>query len=406
MTAHQYRRVDSDDVDDEEGIHLTPQTLPAQQIPSSPPPSFHSRTPSPQPAQPQQQQQRRRPNTNGQYSAVPDSDAHDDVEQTLADAFGADDDAEDDLHEPDDRQRLMRGDPTLPPSSFASYAAAHDTASSSQDLQPAPNPTSPSFFDRVRGRISSYSRSPAGNFAGRVMGGGSANDGVFANLSAKPERGAEREKAEDLPPTYEQAAADATPPYWETTIIAPGLTGDEVYVDGLPVGSIFSFLWNAMISTSFQLIGFLLTYLLHTTHAAKNGSRAGLGLTLVQYGFYMKGNGDDDPGNPGYDDMDPTADGGQTGFAPPDPNSHTFDPNNVDASAAAAAAAASSSTVNDISTTDMLSYILMIVGWFILIRALSDYVRARKHEQLVLASPERGLPVPVIAEGERAETVV
>jgi hypothetical protein len=30
--------------------------------------------------------------------------------------------------------------------------------------------------------------------------------------------------------------------------------------------------------------GFLLTYVLHTTHAAKNGSRAGLGITLIQLG--------------------------------------------------------------------------------------------------------------------------
>jgi hypothetical protein len=52
--------------------------------------------------------------------------------------------------------------------------------------------------------------------------------------------------------TYEQAAADATPPYWETTILAPGTYGDEVFVEGLPVGSLFSFIWNAMISMSFQ----------------------------------------------------------------------------------------------------------------------------------------------------------
>ena len=70
-------------------------------------------------------------------------------------------------------------------------------------------------------------------------------------------------------------------------------------MDGLPVGSIFSFVWNAMISMSFQLVGFLLTYLLHTTHAAKNGSRAGLGLTLVQYGFYMKGGSDPKPDDGG-----------------------------------------------------------------------------------------------------------
>lgn len=49
---------------------------------------------------------------------------------------------------------------------------------------------------------------------------------------------------------------------------------------------------------------------------------------------------------------------------------------------------------------------LMIVGWFILIRAVSDFFKARRHEQLVLRSPDRGLNVPVVAEGERAETVV
>lgn len=32
------------------------------------------------------------------------------------------------------------------------------------------------------------------------------------------------------------------------------------------------------------LAGFLLTFILHTTHAAKNGSRAGLGITLIQLG--------------------------------------------------------------------------------------------------------------------------
>lgn len=32
----------------------------------------------------------------------------------------------------------------------------------------------------------------------------------------------------------------------------------------------------------------MLTYLLHTTHAAKYGSRAGLGITLIQYGFVSR----------------------------------------------------------------------------------------------------------------------
>lgn len=179
--------------------------------------------------------------------------------------------------------------------------------------------------------------------------------------------------------------------------MAPGISSDEVYVDGLPVGSIFSFVWNAMISMSFQLVGFLLTYLLHTTHAAKNGSRAGLGLTLVQYGFYMKGSSESKgPDNGGSDPYVP----------PPDPNSHNFDPNSVADNAAAGAAAEGGGGISAISSSEWISYVLMIVGWFILIRAVSDFLRARRHEQLILQSPDRGLGVPVIATGERSETVV
>lgn len=59
-------------------------------------------------------------------------------------------------------------------------------------------------------------------------------------------------------------------------------------IDSLPTGSLFSFLWNMLVSISFQFVGFLLTYLLHTTHAARFGSRAGLGVTLIQYGFALR----------------------------------------------------------------------------------------------------------------------
>lgn len=41
-----------------------------------------------------------------------------------------------------------------------------------------------------------------------------------------------------------------------------------------------------------------------------------------------------------------------------------------------------------------------------MIRAVSDFLKARRHEQLVLQSPDRGLNVPIIATGEEAETVV
>lgn len=199
--------------------------------------------------------------------------------------------------------------------------------------------------------------------------------------------------------TYEQAAADATPPYWETTILAPGTFGDEVFVEGLPVGSLFSFIWNAMISMSFQLVGFLLTYLLHTTHAAKNGSRAGLGITLVQFGFGFRSA----TLNPGGSNNDSPTDN-FNGGVPSDPNSHTFDPDKVATSTGGAETAASASA--GVTGSDWLAYGLMIVGWFILIKSVSDFIRARRHEQLVLQSPDRGLGVAVIAQGESPERSV
>lgn len=165
-----------------------------------------------------------------------------------------------------------------------------------------------------------------------------------------------------------------------------------MYIDGLPVGSLFSFIWNGMISMSFQLVGFLLTYLLHSSHAAKNGSRAGLGVTLIQYGFYMKGTNS----GPGAGGM-PGSQEGQGYATPPDPNAHDFDPNTVTDGGSGGV---------EIAGSEWAAYILMTVGWFILIRAVSDYLKARKHEQLVLQSPDRGLPVPIIAEGEGTETVV
>lgn len=198
-----------------------------------------------------------------------------------------------------------------------------------------------------------------------------------------------------LSQTYEQAAADAAPPYWETTILAPGLDGGEVFIDGMPVGPLFSFMWNGFISFTIQpFVGFLLTYLLHSSHAAKNGSRAGLGMQLIQNGFSLKSATFPGSGRgmgPGGDE--------DAGFSnPPDPNSHDFDPETVTGSG--------DSGAGGIAGMDWAAYILMIVGWFILIRAVADYVRARRHEQLVLQSPDRGLGIPIIAEGESPERVV
>jgi len=317
-------------------------------VPASPPPPFSSRPSSP---------------LNPLLSHDP---LVEDEDRTLEEAFGSPSDDEDDENETTDQQERRR------------LVQRQDTAST------------------VQTRVIQY---PA--FApttSRLYGTGRANDGVFANLSAKP---SQTDEADEKPPSYEQAAADSAPPYWETTVLAPGLFSDEVYVDGLPVGSVFSFIWNGMISTSFQVVGFLLTYLLHTTHAAKNGSRAGLGITLVQYGFSMKGASNIGKGSDASGAPDSVA--GFTG-TPADPNTFDFDP------VAEANSASFEQGINGglgaITSSDWFAYILMIIGWFILIRAVGDFLRARRHEQLVLQSPDRGLPVPIIAEGEQPEAAV
>lgn len=104
------------------------------------------------------------------------------------------------------------------------------------------------------------------------------------------------------------AAADSAPTYWESTGF--GVTSladsdsawspegsyigdvDEMIVGTMTIGTVFAFVWNMFISGTFQFIGFVLTFLLHTTHAAKLGSRAGLGFSLVQYGFELLRNVD------------------------------------------------------------------------------------------------------------------
>ena len=169
------------------------------------------------------------------------------------------------------------------------------------------------------------------------------------------------------------AAADATPPYWETTMLAPGLVSDEVYIDGLPVGSFFSFAWNGIISMAFQLVGFLLTYLLHTTHAAKNGSRAGLGITLINLGFSLRKASSHPP--------EPTDAYYQQ---PPSPDDHSFDPSSAASTVVAAISRSADDARQSHHTGEWFSYVLMVVGWIVLIKAVIDFVKARRHEQLIL----------------------
>ena len=107
-------------------------------------------------------------------------------------------------------------------------------------------------------------------------------------MSAKPENNSNEVNGEsDKPPTYDEAAADMAPSYYGIDDDGVGLYYNEICIEGLPVGNIVNFLWNMIVSVSFQFVGFLLTYILHTSHAAKEGSRFGLGLTFIGYAYSM-----------------------------------------------------------------------------------------------------------------------
>ena len=111
-------------------------------------------------------------------------------------------------------------------------------------------------------------------------------------------------------------------------------------------------------------------------------------MTLIQYGFAVRSQPDE-----------------VTGGTPPQ-ESEPNDPNNYQYDGTGDAADEVAQNVDSITQSEWLSYIFMIVGWFILIRALTDYLRARRTEAVVLASPDRGLGVAVVAEGESPERVV
>lgn len=159
--------------DEEDGPHSY-QLNPGRSdlAPTSPPPSFRSRSSSP----------------SSRRLLHGDPLRNDD--QELTDAFGSEDGSDDD-DEPDDRQRLMRAAPDgwAPPDHDQTTAASSSESQGNVQNQSqggAGVPRRPTMLPSFTTPGSGGSRSIT-----------ASNDGVFANLAAKPERG---EKDEGLPP--------------------------------------------------------------------------------------------------------------------------------------------------------------------------------------------------------------
>ncbi|KAK3813622.1 MAG: hypothetical protein J3R72DRAFT_376395 [Linnemannia gamsii] len=202
-------------------------------------------------------------------------------------------------------------------------------------------------------------------------------DGVFSNLSAKPR--VEKPIEEELPPSYKSAALDISPAYYETTANpAAGyyMDEDESLVDGLPVGGLLGFMWNMIISMSFQFVGFFLTYLLHTSHATKNGSKAGLGFTFMSMGYQMlQGKSFTENGTSQDEDLNDST--GYMGNIPP-----------------------SSEIELPLTSTNeyyWLSWFMVILGAGIVAQSLFEFARAKRTQMVVNASSSEALEESVSA---------
>ncbi|KAG0202588.1 hypothetical protein BGX28_004934 [Mortierella sp. GBA30] len=240
------------------------------------------------------------------------------------------------------------------PTSSSSSSAA--SSSSSTTRAPAPA-TRPQF--------------PAAAGARRMIQ--QTMDGVFSNLSAKPR--VEKPHQEELPPPYKAAALDQSPAYYETTVVAPGYLDDEVLVDGLPVGGFVGFMWNMIISMSFQFVGFFLTYLLHTSHATKNGSKMGLGITFISMGWQML-SGKTETQQSGEDE-----DTGYIGNAGPG--------------------------MSSIKEYMWLSYFMMFLGFAIMLHSGLEFLRAKRTEMVINATSSTSSSTSPAAEAETVnESVV
>ncbi|SCV01335.1 LAME_0G15566g1_1 [Lachancea meyersii CBS 8951] len=207
---------------------------------------------------------------------------------------------------------------------------------------------------------------------------GANADGVFSNLTAKPDNNRNTEQQEsDKPPNYDEAALDMAPSYFGVDDDNFAMYCNEICFEGLPVGNVVNLLWNIIVSVSFQFVGFLLTYILHTSHAAKQGSRFGLGLTFLSYGYSMIPN-------------DITTKVGKSKtldrLKPSDPNE--YDDMHLYTGSAVKDGFESNLSHGIEEKRDNLPFlaiVLFVGGTFIMIKSIYDYVKVKRKEKQYLA---------------------
>lgn len=202
---------------------------------------------------------------------------------------------------------------------------------------------------------------------------GAGADGVFSNVAAVP-------KAEQpqLPPKYED---DRLPTYGEVyrgvnppsdvfgTVVIAAPTERDMLVDGMPVGNSFTFILTTLVAWLFGVFGFLCAYLLSSTHAGRCGAKAGIGLQLIHWGIYMRSY---------MNQYDWYTGGSGSGSGS---HQHTTSNDNDE-------------TLDAFPMPLWLSYVFMLSGWFIFVRACLALFHARRILHMRLA----GITPVVIAE--------
>ncbi|KAI9338084.1 hypothetical protein DFJ73DRAFT_608058, partial [Zopfochytrium polystomum] len=178
------------------------------------------------------------------------------------------------------------------------------------------------------------------------------SDGVFGHLQALPD-GDGKQFTEFEPPSYNEVVREETPPYIESTVVTTVGEDGDVLVEGIPVGDSLTFFINMLISMSFDFVGFLLTSMLAMSHSATHGSRAGLGITLIRYGFLLKARS-----------------------AEAEVEAYRNDPDNYQ-------------TEEQIAVqNEWVAYLMIVVGFFVLLRANAEFIRTQRLKAVILASSE------------------
>lgn len=213
---------------------------------------------------------------------------------------------------------------------------------------------------------------------GHVVYVGETNDGVFSNLSAKPTTAPQA--TPDTLPSYSEASHDPSPPYWETSVMSEF---DEIYIDGIPAGNVFNFLWSALVSVLFQFLGFVITYLLHTSHAAKNGAQLGLGVTILNLGVVSLP----------VDISKTEIDSAVGRFEPSDPAAIDVSASTVDTSGSLDTYRSSLTGHADFSDVNssfllhgkpVLSYTLFLLGGFLILKSIYDFYKVKRLEYSIM----------------------